>query len=195
LVAAGVNGMKLDAPNDRIVAADVFQKRGEIFILTDRGIAKRSAQTQFPRQGRYGKGVLAWKSGEEVNLVGGAIGLSEQRAIAFLKKAASRSVRLGDAVRRNRAASGNPLFPVRENDEVISLSIVIPRPELELAQSKASSTRTSSRARSSSRKKASTAKTKTTHVFKTETQIWDHSKLKGFKSISINLGLIGWHLE
>jgi DNA gyrase subunit A len=163
LVAAGVNGMKLDDPQDHLVGADVFQKRGDVFVLTDRGIAKRSSQTQFPRQGRYGKGVLAWKSGEKVNLVGAAIGLSNQRATAYLKKAASRSVRLGDAIRRNRAASGNSLFPVKENDEVIALSAVIHRLELENAEGKTSSRKTTSRKRSSrKRKRSSTSSRKRT---------------------------------
>jgi DNA gyrase subunit A len=156
LVAAGVNGMKLDGPQDRLVAGDIFQKHGDVFVLTDRGIAKRSSQTQFPRQGRYGKGVLAWKSGEEVNLVGAATGLSNQRATAYLKKAASRSIRLGDAIRRNRAASGNPLFPVKENDEVIGLSAVIQRLELEKAESKASSGKTTTQKRSSQKRKSTT---------------------------------------
>ncbi len=157
LVAAGVNGMKLNGPPDRLVAADVFQKRGEIFILTDRGIAKRSAQTQFPRQGRYGKGVLAWKSGEEVNLAGATLGLSDQRATAFLKKAASRSIRLGDAVRRNRTASGNPLFPLKDDDEVVTLSAVIQRPDVLREENKVSSKKPTTQKGPARKKKASTS--------------------------------------
>jgi DNA gyrase subunit A len=157
LIAAGVNGMKLDDPPDRLAAVDVFKKRGEVFVITDRGLAKRSVQTQFPQQGRYGKGVLAWKSGEEVNLVGAAIGLSSQRTTAYLKKAASRSVRLGDAIRRNRAASGESLFPVKENDEVIGLSPVIQRIELEKGENKVSTKKTTTQKRSTGKKKTSTA--------------------------------------
>jgi hypothetical protein len=130
LVAAGVNGMKLDGPDDRIVAMEVIKSRGDVLLLSDRGFAKRSAQSQYPVQGRYGKGVLAWKSGENVRLVGAAIGLAEQRATAFLQRAAARSVRIGDAVRRNRAAVGNPLFPVKDNDQVLTLTPVIPLPNL-----------------------------------------------------------------
>jgi len=130
LVAAGVNGMKLDGPEDQIVTMDVFKQRGNVFLITDRGTAKRTTQSQFPVQGRYGKGVLVWKSGENVRLVGAVIGSSEQRATAFLQRAAARSVRIGDAVRRNRAANGNPLFPVNENDQVIALTPVMPQSDL-----------------------------------------------------------------
>jgi DNA gyrase subunit A len=130
LVAAGVNGMKLGGSEDRIVAMEVIKPRGDVFLISDRGLAKRSAQSQYPVQGRYGKGVLAWKSGENVRLVGATIGLSEHRATAFLQRAAARSVRIGDAVRRNRAASGNPLFPVKDTDQVRLLTPVIPLPPL-----------------------------------------------------------------
>ncbi|OGO16037.1 MAG: DNA gyrase subunit A [Chloroflexi bacterium RBG_16_48_8] len=176
LMAAGVNGMKLEDPQDRIVAADVFQKRGDIFILTDRGIAKRSAQSQFPRQGRYGKGVLVWKSGEVVKLAGAAIGLSDQRAIAFLKKAASRSVRLGDAVHRNRTASGNPLFPVKEDDQVLALSAVIQRPEMVQGESKGSSKKTTSQTGSPRVAKASTTSSRSTSTKKNTPQKPTHKK-------------------
>jgi DNA gyrase subunit A len=166
LVAAGVNGMKLEDPQDRLVGADILRKRGEVFILTDRGLAKRSSQAQFPRQGRYGKGVLAWKSGEEVNLVGATIGLSDHRSTAHLKKAASRSVRLGDAVRRNRAASGNPLFPVKEGDEVLALSDVIQRPDVQGEESKAPTRKPTSQTGSTRKVKTSatsSGKTTTSH--------------------------------
>jgi DNA gyrase subunit A len=156
LVAAGVNGMKLEGDEDRIVGMDVIKKRGDVFLITEEGIAKRTTQGQYPTQGRYGKGVLAWKSGENVRLVGAAIGKAEQRATAFLRKAAARSVRIGDAVRRNRAASGNPLFPVKENDRVLNLAPVIPLPTLKnppAKKSRSSKKRTTS---ASSKKKAST---------------------------------------
>jgi DNA gyrase subunit A len=156
LVAAGVNGMKIDDPDDRIVAMDVFQKRGDILILTERGIARRSTQSQFPRQGRYGKGVLAWKSGEEVRLAGAFIGLSDQRATAFLKRAAARSVRMGDAVRRNRTASGNPLFPVKDNDQVVALLPVVARPEFQKEGTKGSSRSTTSQKSTTRKRGAST---------------------------------------
>jgi len=159
LVAAGVNGMKLE-DQDRIVAADVFQKRGDIFILTDRGIAKRSGQSQFPLQGRYGKGVLVWKSGEVVQLAGAVIGTSDQRAIAFLKKAASRSVRVGDAAHKNRTASGTSFLPIKEDDQVIALSAVILRPEIEKKESIGSSKKTVSQEKSPKGIKARSTSTK-----------------------------------
>jgi DNA gyrase/topoisomerase IV subunit A len=171
LVATGVNGMKLGGSEDRIVAMEVIKPRGDVFLISDRGLAKRCAQNQYPVQGRYGKGVLAWKSGENVRLVGAAIGLAEQRATAFLQRAAARSVRIGDAVRRNRVAVGNPLFPVKENDQVRLLSPVIPVPNLpgptktrttkKRTTSKGSSTSSKKRTAPTKRASSTSAKSKT----------------------------------
>jgi DNA gyrase subunit A len=168
LVAAGVNGMKLSGSEDQIVAMDIFKRRGDVFLLTDRGIAKRSVQSQFPSQGRYGKGVLAWKSGEDVRLIGAAIGMAEQRATAVLQKAADRSVRFGDAVRRNRAASGNPLFPVKENDQVLKLTPVLHIPSLKSSPQSSRTRKPSTRKRRPTKSNKTTSKPSTSKSSRTK---------------------------
>ncbi|RIK26425.1 MAG: DNA gyrase subunit A [Anaerolineae bacterium] len=59
LVAAGVNGIKLDE-QDEVVGAEILPAEGEIFLLASDGKAKRVSEKEFPAQGRYGKGVRAW---------------------------------------------------------------------------------------------------------------------------------------
>ena len=59
LVAAGVNGIKLD-DGVEVVGAEILPAEGEIFLMTSDGKAKRVEQKEFPTQGRYGKGVTAW---------------------------------------------------------------------------------------------------------------------------------------
>jgi DNA gyrase subunit A len=68
LVAAGVNGMKLD-DKDEVVGAEILPAEGEIFLLTSDGKAKRVDQKDFPEQGRYGKGVVAWDLPNKVSLL------------------------------------------------------------------------------------------------------------------------------
>ncbi|HQU36721.1 MAG TPA: DNA gyrase subunit A, partial [Anaerolineales bacterium] len=57
LVAAGVNGMKLD-DKDEVIGTEVLPSEGEVFLLTNDGKAKRVEEKEFPKQGRYGKGVI-----------------------------------------------------------------------------------------------------------------------------------------
>ncbi len=60
LVAAGVLGMKL-AVQDEVVGMELLPGAGEVFMIASDGSAKRVAADQFPRQGRYGQGIVAWK--------------------------------------------------------------------------------------------------------------------------------------
>ncbi len=131
LSAAGVYGMRLEEEDDRIVVMGKIQSRAHVFLISETGLAKRTKLTEFPTQGRYGKGVLAWKSGSKDAIVGGGVGQPDLRMTARLAKAADRSVRLGDAPAKPRATAGNQLFPIREGDYIDGVSPVIGRPEIE----------------------------------------------------------------
>ena len=127
LGAAGVMGMKLGAKDAEIVGMDVVRSGAELLLLTTDGRAKRCKISDFPTQGRYGKGVIAWKSNDGATIVGGMLGAATDRATAVLQRKADRSIRIGDARLVGRGASGRTLFDVGENDEVIALVPVLER--------------------------------------------------------------------
>ncbi len=131
LAAAGVLGIRLTDSEDRVVGMDLARPKSYVFLLSDDGQAKRTALSKFPTQGRYGKGVLAWKSSDDIRLAGAFVGSEGNRAVAQLARAAARSIRVGAAVRRERNSSGKSLFPVNPKDRVAQLSPVIPRPREE----------------------------------------------------------------
>lgn len=118
LNAAGVNGIRFESDEARLVGADIVRPRAELVLVTADGLAKRSALSQFPTQGRYGKGVLAWKSGDTVKLIGAAIGLAGDRCTAVLTKGANRTFKFGDAAKRARASAGVPLFELKAGSQV-----------------------------------------------------------------------------
>jgi len=126
--ASGVRGIRLDDPQSRVVGMGLAVPGGDLLLLTEDGLAKRSALNKFPRQGRHGKGVLAWKSGEDVHLVGAAIGHPSNRAVVHLAKGAARSVRFSDAPKMARTAVGKKLFEVKPGNRVTYLTPVISRP-------------------------------------------------------------------
>jgi DNA gyrase subunit A len=128
LAAAGVLGIRFDRPDAKLTGADVLQPGADLIVLGHDGRAKRTALSQFPKQGRYGKGVLIWKSGDDIQVVGAAVGRPDGRATAVLARAANRTVRYGDVPRRVRTSSGPPLFQVKEDDRVVSLRPLISRP-------------------------------------------------------------------
>jgi DNA gyrase subunit A len=128
LAAAGVNGMKL-ASDERIVGMDLVQPKRYVLIMAADGRGKRTAIKQFPSQGRYGKGVLAWASSDPVELVGAMVGEGTDRATARIKGRADRSVRIGDVPRKGRTSSGVELFEVEAKSPVQQLQPALPRGE------------------------------------------------------------------
>jgi DNA gyrase subunit A len=55
--AGGVAGIKL-VSEDVIVGADVVQPESEVAVITEQGTGKRSAMSEFPKQGRAVQGVI-----------------------------------------------------------------------------------------------------------------------------------------
>jgi DNA gyrase subunit A len=131
LAASGVVGMRLYTEGDQIVGMVVARPRSDILLFTKNGLAKRTATSQFPRQGRHGKGVLAWKSADDVQLVGALIGSADDRAVAHLARGSARSVRFSDAPRRSRPGPGKKLFDLKESNRVTHVTPVVARPSVE----------------------------------------------------------------
>ena len=123
LVAAGVNGMKLE-DKDEVIGAEVLPSEGEVFLLTNDGKAKRVEEKEFPTQGRYGKGVIAWELPEKEKLVGVVTGKPNHMATIHLSKGAPKSTRLDAASLRKRAATkGDVVVEVKPGEEVVSVNV------------------------------------------------------------------------
>ena len=122
LVAAGVNGMKLD-DKDEVVGMEIFPIEGEALLMTDDGKAKRIQPTEFPSQERYGKGVSVWSLSGKTKLVGIVSGKPNDVATIHMSKGAAKSAQLDAAAIRNRAATkGDVLVEVKPGEEVTSVS-------------------------------------------------------------------------
>ncbi len=122
LIAAGVNGMKLD-DKDEVVGMEIFPIDGEALLMTSDGKAKRIEPKEFPSQGRYGKGVSVWSLSEKVKLVGIVSGKPNEVATIHMSKGAAKSARLDAAAIRKRAATkGDVMVEVKPGEEVTSVS-------------------------------------------------------------------------
>jgi DNA gyrase subunit A len=123
LVAAGVSGMKLDE-KDEVVGMEILPAEGEIFIITSDGKAKRVDQIDFPVQGRYGKGVIAWDLADKIRLAGAVADKPNHMATLHLTKGAPKSTRLDEAgVRKRAATKGDVIVEVKPGEEVISVNV------------------------------------------------------------------------
>ena len=122
LVAAGVNGVKLGV-GDEVIGAQLLPADGEVFVLASDGKAKRIAQTEFPSQGRYGRGVILWDLPKGVKLVGLALGKANQVVTLHLLKAAPKMTRLDEAGLKKRATTrGDAVVEVKPGDSLLALT-------------------------------------------------------------------------
>ncbi len=182
LVAAGVMGIKLKV-GDEVIGMDLLPQKGEVFILGSNGKAKRVPPDDFPKQGRYGQGVVAWKLPSAVRLVGMGIGKGTVRATFHLAKFAAKMARLDDAPARKRTAvRGAEVVEVRSGDRIVGFNIPweTPRP-VEKAQQKPKRTR---RKRTSSRTKSKKASSKSSATKSRTRAKPAQKKLPGFESDS-----------
>jgi DNA gyrase subunit A len=122
LAAAGVNSIKL-AVGDEVIGAQILPAPGEIFLLASDGKAKRVEQKDFPAQGRYGKGVIAWELPPRVVLSGLASGKGNMIITIHLAKAAPKMARLdGAPLRKRSAVRGETVVEVKPGDAVLGIS-------------------------------------------------------------------------
>ncbi len=122
LVAAGVNGIKLGV-GDEVVGCQILPAIGEIFILASDGKAKRVEVKDFPAQGRYGKGVIAWELPPRGSLAGLASGKANTIVTIHLAKAAPKMTRLdGAPLRKRSAVRGEAVVEVKSGDAVLSIT-------------------------------------------------------------------------
>ncbi|WKZ37073.1 MAG: DNA gyrase subunit A [Anaerolineales bacterium] len=123
LVAAGVNGIKLEE-KDEVAGMEILPAEGDIFLLAGDGKAKRVDPKDFPVQGRYGKGVVAWDLPGKVTLAAVASGKPNHVATIHMSKGAPKSARLDAAGVRKRAASkGDPVVEVKPGEAVLSVNV------------------------------------------------------------------------
>ncbi|MBI2758695.1 MAG: DNA gyrase subunit A [Chloroflexi bacterium] len=123
LVAAGVNGIKLD-DEDEVVGAEIFPAEGEVFLLASDGKAKRVDQREFPSQGRYGKGVRVWDLPKKISIAGAVSGKPNHMATIHLSKGAPKSTRLdAAAVRKRAAAKGDLIVEVKPGESVTGVAV------------------------------------------------------------------------
>jgi len=121
LVAAGVNAIKLK-PGDYVIGAAAVDDKDEVALLTQKGLAKRAVGAEYPLQGRYGQGVIAWKLDKDDQVSASIVGKLTDRGICHFRKSASKVFTITNAISRKRASSGQVMFTLKAGDEIIGFT-------------------------------------------------------------------------
>lgn len=124
LVAAGVNAIKLK-DGDYIVGASLVSDKDEVALLTRLGMAKRVPAEDFPKQGRYGQGVIGWRLTGNDLIAAQLVGKLTDRGISHFSKSASKVFTITNAISRKRAGNGQNMYPLKPGDEVIGFTTLV----------------------------------------------------------------------
>ncbi len=142
LPASGVLGVKM-GEDDRVVGMGIYRSRGDVVVISELGIGKRSALSEYPTQGRYGAGVAtASLSPRTGRLAVGVVGNVSDRLLMVSEKGNSKAVYVRSLPKARRATQGRELIAIRGRDRLAHLLILSP---VETEPTKPTSRRKSSR--------------------------------------------------
>jgi DNA gyrase subunit A len=159
-VAAGVSGIKLE-DRDEVIGMEILPSEGEIFLLTSDGKAKRLQHSEFPEQGRYGKGVRVWSLPAKVKLAGLGGGKPHHVGTIHLNKGAAKSTRLdAAAIRKRESAKGDAVVELKPGEEVVAFTLgwTVDRFVPKAAEAKKAAARKAAKARKKAPSRKSTTK-------------------------------------
>ena len=106
-----------------MIGCQVLPASGEVFLIASDGKGKRVEVKDFPAQGRYGKGVIAWELPRGVKLAGMGMGKPNAILTLHLLKAAAKQSRLDEAPLRKRSAvRGEAVVEVKAGDALVGLT-------------------------------------------------------------------------
>jgi DNA gyrase subunit A len=107
---AGVMGIRLTRPDEKIVITAAPSARDELLLVSDAGQAKRTPAAQYPVQGRYGVGIATWKTGGKARLLGGFAGTQLDKMTLVWKDGQSKVVSLDEVPKRGRPGVGKSII-------------------------------------------------------------------------------------
>ena len=129
--AKGVRSIQLSA-DDQVISMDVVVPNGNLLAVTENGYGKLTRMDRFRRQGRAGKGVIAFNISEKTGPVAATIVVqgSEELVIATAKAQVQRTY-LAEVSQQGRRAGGVSVMKVDPGDKITSMAILTPPDEPE----------------------------------------------------------------
>jgi DNA gyrase subunit A len=122
--AAGVRGLRLGGPSDRVIALGQIAI-GDIVVATENGYGKRTPIEEFPTQGRGGQGVIAIRTSERNGAVVGALQVVPEDELMLITSAGT-MVRtpVADISVMGRNAQGVRLIRPDDEDHLVGIERV-----------------------------------------------------------------------
>ena len=129
----GVRGMNLD-PGDEVVAMQLNSQGDYLLVVSENGMGKRTAMSEFVVQNRGGKGVKCYKITEKTGNIVGVKAVNHDNEIMLITtEGIIIRIKVADTALLGRITSGVKLINLDENVTVASIAKVRENKELETA--------------------------------------------------------------
>ncbi|GAB4543654.1 MAG: DNA gyrase subunit A [Anaerolineae bacterium] len=163
LPAGGVLGVKM-GEGDQVVGMGIYRPRGDVIVISEKGVGKRSALSEYPTQGRYGMGVISASLSETTGpLAAGVVASASDRLLIVSARGNSKALFVRSLPKARRASQGKELIAIRGRDSVATLIAMPPldaEPPSQRRAARSSNQPASSKSRpASQRSKSSPSKT------------------------------------
>lgn len=121
LGAGGMRAVKLSGRRERVVGAGISDDRARVWVCTDTGVAKSTAVTEYPTQGRGGQGVITIKLPKDAQgLAAATVGRPDDNIVVVTNRGKAKYMRVGLAPQGGRNTKGDYVISMTRVDEVVS---------------------------------------------------------------------------
>ncbi len=121
LGAGGMRAVKLSGRRDRVVGAGIADDRARVWVCTDTGVAKSTAVTEYPTQGRGGQGVITMRLPKDAQgLAAATVGRPDDNIVVVTNRGKAKYMRVGLAPQGGRNTKGDYVISMTRVDEVVS---------------------------------------------------------------------------
>jgi DNA gyrase subunit A len=122
--ARGVRGISCD-PNDKLVSCTLISQEGEILIVSENAIGKKTDINEFRPQKRGGKGMFGFKVVKRSGLVAGAVFFSKKELSqeVMLVNSDGRTIRVpvNGIPKSGRNTSGNKIMQAMDGGKIVNI--------------------------------------------------------------------------
>ncbi|WP_420643228.1 DNA gyrase subunit A [Candidatus Leptofilum sp.] len=132
LPAGGVYGIKLANEADGVVAMSVVDPDGYLWSITDNGMAKATAMSDYPTQGRHGQGVRNLNLPKEAaEVVAALIGDEKTQILITTGIGSTKKLKLKETYIGSRAIKPRAVMTIGQRNRITGALKMIGRPEVE----------------------------------------------------------------
>lgn len=125
LGAGGMRGIKLGEGADRVVGAHIVRDGTHVLTISDTGIGKSTAISEYPTQGRAGMGVATMKlTADSREVAACAVGKRDDIIIILTSRGRAKSIKLGSAVSGRRSLKGDYIISLSGDEVVVGVAAV-----------------------------------------------------------------------